>query len=56
MTTWEYEIAVFSNLGEEGSEEKQENVLNMFGDDGWELVAVSVQADKAFAYFKRSKG
>ncbi len=55
MTAWEYEIAVFSAPGEEGFEEKQENVMNMFGADGWELVAVAVQADKAFAYFKRSK-
>ncbi len=56
MTIWEYEIAVFSDTAEDGSEEKQENVLNIFGEDGWELVGVAVQAGRVFAYLKRSKG
>lgn len=53
---WEYEIAVFKRIGEEDSEAEQENVMNLLGDEGWELVTVAVQSPSmAYAYFKRMR-
>jgi hypothetical protein len=54
MTAWEYFVAPLleHNPGE---------ILNTFGEDGWELVAVTQQQTPAggaslIAYLKRQKG
>jgi Domain of unknown function (DUF4177) len=54
VSTWEYFVAPLleHNPGE---------ILNTFGEDGWELVAVIAQATPSgvtstVAYLKRSKG
>ena len=48
MTTWEYATAPLI-------EHATQEILNQWGEDGWELVSVVSQPQGLVAYFKRPK-
>ena len=49
MTKWEYSVRTLSYGA------TIENVLNKFGDDGWELVTAGMQYEQVVCYLKRVK-
>ena len=56
MTRWEYKV-LKASIGIKGvNAEKVEEELNLWGEEGWELVAIERQQSSVLAVLKRSVG
>ena len=63
---WEYKLVTASSIvaierfiakrnGKKPDIDSIQDVLNKWGEEGWELVAVNLERESVYAYFKRPK-